>query len=46
MEMKYYTVELIFWEDECRDAVLGTSEEDALLSAYRNWPDAVLVKII
>jgi hypothetical protein len=32
-------------DDEIEDAIMGANEEDAVESAYKNWPDAINIEL-
>jgi hypothetical protein len=39
--MKWFYITVKWLDDEMNDAIMGSSEEDAIESAFKNWPDAI-----
>ena len=43
--MKWFYVDVHWLDDSMQDAIMGSNEEDAVESAYKNWPDAINIEI-
>jgi hypothetical protein len=46
MKMKWFYVDVHWLDDSMQDAILGINEEDAVESAYKNWPDAININLV
>lgn len=44
--MKWYYVDVHWLDDSMQDAIFGANEEDAVESAYKNWPDAINIELV
>ena len=44
--MKWFYVDVHWLGDSMQDAIMGANEEDALESAYKNWPDAFDIQLV
>ena len=44
--MKWFYLTVKWLDDEMIDAIMGADEEDALESAYKNWPDAFDIELL
>jgi hypothetical protein len=44
--MKWYEVEVTFFDDVFQDAIKGHNEANALINAWKNWEDAYSIQLL